>query len=312
MAVPYPNRSGSRRCHRSSIRMQASTEGSFHRLAARVRQRRAFGRGLLRELAGACRHASDARSLGRLSADILLFRVLFVFPGLAAKPRLRTIRLDGSSVTYRLNRGDIQAIREVWFEEAYRVPFGPLPRTVLDLGANIGLTSLWLAGRYGCERIVGVEPDPSNVALARRNLEDNGVRGVIVEAATGPVDGTAWFAPEPSSVAGAVVLQAAAGAFEIDVLTPQSVLRRVGLASVDLCKLDIEGAEGPLLLTGDSSWLDAVRSILAELHEGAVDVAAVTAAIEAGGLNHYPGCKTEFFARVGNLVDGQARRTDEA
>lgn len=288
----------------SAAPVHASTKGPIHRLVSRARQPRpqSFVRGLLRELAAVRRHASDTSSLARLSADFLLFRVLFAFPGLAAKPRLRTIRLDGSIITYRLNRGDIQGIREVWFEEAYRVPFGPLPRTILDLGANIGLTSVWLTSRYGCERIVGIEPDPTNVVLARRNLEDNDVPGVIIEAATGPVDGRASFAPSGSSNVGVVVSSPArAGAtIEIDVLTPRSILRRLGLPQVDLCKLDIEGAEGPLLLTGDPSWLGDVRSILAELHD-AIDVGAVTAAIEAGGLRHYPagvdGRKTEFFSR---------------
>lgn len=78
-------------------------------------------RGLLWELAGACRHASDLRSLLRLGGDLLLFRVLHFFPRLAEKPRLRRICLDGATISYRLNRGDIQSIREVWFSEAYRV-----------------------------------------------------------------------------------------------------------------------------------------------------------------------------------------------
>lgn len=230
-----------------------------------------------------------------------MFRVLFVWPGLAAKPRLRTVQLDGASITYRLNRGDIQGIREVWFEEAYRVPFGPVPRAVLDLGANIGLTSVWLARRYGCERVVGVEPDPSNVKLARRNLQDNGVDGVIIEAAIGPVDGTADFALARSSNVGALATLAAHDTLEVDLITPQTALRIAGLTFVDLCKLDIEGGEGPLLLTGDGSWLRSVRSILAELHDETVDVPKVIAAIEAGGLRHFPagfaGRKTEFFAR---------------
>lgn len=258
-----------------------------------------FVRGVAWELAKARQHASDTRSLVRLCIDILLFRVLFLLPRIAVRGRLRTVRLDGASITYRLNRGDIQGIREVWYLQAYRVPFGPEPRTVLDLGANIGLTSVWLARTYGCDRVVGVEPDPENVALARRNLAQNGVRGEIIEAAVGPSNGTAPFARSSHSNLGSLVLLQGP-TVDVAVRDPQSLLAEAGLGTVDLCKLDIEGGEGPLLLEGDGAWLSAVRSLIAELHETVIDATAVIAAIEARGLRYYPagadGRQLEFFS----------------
>jgi tRNA1(Val) A37 N6-methylase TrmN6 len=69
-------------------------------------------------------------------------------------------------VCYRLNKGDLHSIREVWFEEAYRLPFEDPSGTLLDLGANIGLTGVWLAKRYAIERVIAVEPDCDNAMLA--------------------------------------------------------------------------------------------------------------------------------------------------
>jgi len=277
----------------------------------RVRKPRRFVRGLAWEFRSARRHASDRRSLVRLSSDIVLFRVLFFIPALGRRGRSRRVRLDGASITYRLNRGDIQGIREVWYEQAYRIPFGPIPRTVLDLGANIGLTTVWLARRYGCELIVGVEPDPANVVLARRNVADNGVPGVIIEAAVAPRNGVAPFGTSTHSNLGSLIT------FEgttLEVITrdPQSILREAGLESVDLCKLDIEGGEGPLFLEGDDAWLGAVRSVIGELHASVIDAQAVTAALEARGLRHYPagidGRKLEFFIATED-ASGSARRS---
>ncbi len=262
--------------------------------------------GILKELRGACRHASDVPSFIRLGSDILLFRVLRIIPRLANKPRLRSVRLDGATISYRLNRGDIQSIREVWFEEAYRVPMGPVPKTVLDLGANIGLTSVWLARTYGCQLVIGVEPDPANVALARRNLAANHVPGTIINAAAGPADGIGSFACSTRSNIGNLITgssdsQTSQRLIDVAVLAPETILRTGGLGTVDLCKLDIEGAEGPLLLDSEPSWLSSVNSILAEIHETVVDARAVTAVIEGFGLRHYragiAGRKTEFFAR---------------
>lgn len=271
----------------------------LQQILERARNPVQFVRGLTWELAKARRHASDTRSLVRLWIDILLFRVLFLLPRLGVRCRLRTVRLDGASITYRLNRGDIQSIREVWYLQAYRVPFGPNPKTVLDLGANIGLTSVWLARMYDCAHVVGVEPDPENAALARRNLAQNGVRGEIIEAAVGPCNGKAPFATSSHSNLGSLVGLGGA-TLDVAVRDPQSLLDEAGLGAVDLCKLDIEGGEGPLLLEGDGAWLTGVRSVIAELHETVIDANAVIAAIEAGGLRYYPagadGRKLDFFS----------------
>ena len=278
----------------------------LQQILERARNPIRFARGLWWELAAARRHASDARSLVRLWIDILLFRVLFVLPRLGVRARPRTVRLDGASITYRLNRGDIQGIREVWYLEAYRIPFGPKPRTVLDLGANIGLTCVWLGRTYGCEQVVGVEPDPENVALARRNLAQNGIRGEIIEAAVGPRNEMAAFSKSNHSNLGSLVVLGGA-TVDVAVRDPQSLLAEAGLETVDLCKLDIEGGEGPLLLEGDGTWLSAVRSVIAELHETVIDANAVIAALEAGGLRYYPagadGGKLEFF-RADDAADG--------
>ncbi|OWY59180.1 hypothetical protein B7486_75970, partial [cyanobacterium TDX16] len=105
----------------------------------------------------------------------------------------------GTSIRYRANPGDVRSLREVWFEDVYRLPEHWRPRTVLDLGANIGLTSLWFHQRWPEARFVLVEPDPANVVLARRNLDTNGVLGMVLAAAVGPEAGSARFASDAAS-----------------------------------------------------------------------------------------------------------------
>ena len=46
---------------------------------------------------------------------------------------------------YRLHKGDLHGVPEVRFDEAYRLPFDDPSGTFPNLGANIGLTSIWLA-----------------------------------------------------------------------------------------------------------------------------------------------------------------------
>ena len=199
------------------------------------------------------------------------------------------IRIRGGlQLHYRLNRGDIQSIREVWIDECYRLPFDLKPSRLVDLGANIGLTSLWFAHRYGCQTVIAVEPSPENARLTRLNLERNqivcrGHRGGCrpprrhrdisrrrrIEpgppgrhpAADGPSPWSAW----------------------------RRVLRRLPPgAEIDLVKMDIEGGEGPLLQDDNVKWLGRVRSIIAEFHPTLIDYPAVIKSVERQGFRYFP------------------------
>ena len=51
--------------------------------------------------------------------------------------------------------------------------------TVVDVGAHVGVFSLYLAKKYPFIRVYAIEPDPTNYACLRRNIELNGVTNVI-------------------------------------------------------------------------------------------------------------------------------------
>src|SRR5205807_5946082 len=105
--------------------------------------------------------AAESRSRIRLSMDFALSRVISLVPR-GRRNRLREVRLRGDiKIRYRLNKGDLHSIREIWFEEAYRLPFGDPSGVLLDLGANIGMTSVWLSKRFSFTEVIAVEPDPT-------------------------------------------------------------------------------------------------------------------------------------------------------
>jgi|SRR5579875_465611 len=92
-------------------------------------------RAMVREVSWARRSVTANRSA--YFYDIAAFRALKVLPRLTSYAP-KTMSIGGVSITYRRNRGDLQSIREVFIDEAYRLPTGFAPRTILDLGANIG------------------------------------------------------------------------------------------------------------------------------------------------------------------------------
>jgi FkbM family methyltransferase len=224
--------------------------------------------------------ADEAPTFIRFAIDLFLIRAARLF-SLSPSNRERKIRLHGGiNLTYRLNPGDMQSIREVWLDEAYKLPFTPKPGILIDLGAHIGLTSLWLARRYGYSTIIAVEPSPSNARLACMNLENNNIKAEIVEAAIGPIDGTMFFDDNEISNLGHI----SAKGRPIQMLSMQTLLQRIPTGeSIELVKMDIEGGE-EALLQGELTWLNRVRSIIAEFHPPVIDYSQAIRVLQKSGF----------------------------
>jgi FkbM family methyltransferase len=250
--------------------------------------------GITREIGGAWRCSEDGASRLRLTVDILQSRLLkyWRLPHYGAR---RSVRLSpGLKVRYRLNRGDLQALREVMFEESYRPPQAPRGGVLVDLGANIGLTSLWLWKRFGFSKVIAVEPDDGNLAILRENFRLNGVPGTVVKGLVGPCGATALFQAHAHAVLGRV----GAAGVAVDVVDLNHLLKD---ECVGLVKIDIEGAEQDLV-SGNLGWLAHVEAIIAELHSGLIDGEFVAGRIVGAGFHHTPAGSlgwpnADFFSR---------------
>jgi hypothetical protein len=79
------------------------------------------------------------------------------------------------TLTVRPFAGDLFVLYEVLAFKAYHISSALLPadnvRVIVDCGANIGITSLFLAARYPRAKILSVEPHPENFALLKTNVE---------------------------------------------------------------------------------------------------------------------------------------------
>src|SRR5450631_957676 len=175
-------------------------------------------------------------SRSRLFADFFLSHLLFALPRSIGWRERRITTRSGVKLNYRMNRGDLQGIREVWCQEVYRLPFPISSGALLDLGANIGLTTLWMAKHYPFTRIIAVEPSHENAVLVSKNLMQNGIPGELVEAAVGPEDGTAYFRASAWSNMGCIAEEG----IPVRLVSVRSILAEFGLEKVALAKVDIE------------------------------------------------------------------------
>ena len=248
----------------------------------------------------AAAHAGNAASRSQLRRDYLLSRLLKLgrLPGYN---RRRQVELDGMTVHYRFNRGDLQSLREVLIEEVYACDLPFSPRTVLDLGANIGLTSLWLAGRVKAREadtplcpapseaepfLLAVEPVPENAAVAEANFRANQVPGAVVRAAVGQSTGEAWFDLRAESNLGRLCRDAGhPQGLRVPGVGIRDLLDRFPEGRVDLVKMDIEGGEEELL-GHDTDWLGRVKALIVEWHDDRADSRPLIRNVEAAGFTH--------------------------
>ena len=250
-------------------------------------------RALAHETRASIRLAGDFRSWWRLFRDIIRRRLTRVARVRDVTARRMVNLKGGVRIAYRLNRGDLQGLREVWMDEGYRPTFPTRGTIVVDLGANIGLSSVWLFHRLRCERIIAVEADAGNASLAGENFRLKSLPGEVIHAAVGPRDGWASFATSEESnmghvIEGDAVAHDGAGREKVRMISMATVLGHLPAGRrIDLLKVDIEGGEGALF-EGDLGWLDRVDGILIELHDDVTDTARVARAIEARGFRFIP------------------------
>jgi|SRR5580704_15794758 FkbM family methyltransferase len=236
-----------------------------------------------RDLRASVRLTADMRSCFRLSMDFVLSRLIGLVPGVRSN-RVQEVRLCGDiRIRYRLNKGDLHSIREIWFQEAYRLPFDCPSGVLLDLGANIGMASVWLAKRFSFTQVIAVEPDPNNAALVRQNLELNGIPGQVLESAIGPKEGTARFEPCEISNLGRISED---GSVLVPRISVETIIKKFSVESFTLIKIDIEGGEQDLF-DGPTEWLARTEAIIIEFHP-TVDHFRIIRVVSSHGLKHIP------------------------
>ena len=165
----------------------------------------------------------------------------------------------------RLGTSDVEVYRDTFLKEEYSYPIHFSPRTIVDVGANCGMTSVFYANRYPQSLIVAVEPETSNYAALVRNTRS--YPNIV------PIQGALWSADGQVEVFPPWPYWKRWGKWGFRVrqgngcraFTLTTLMREVGIETVDILKIDVEGAEREIFSHCD--WIDKVRLLAIELHD---------------------------------------------
>jgi len=203
-------------------------------------------------------------------------------------------------VAIRTGMSDMQVFHDIfiWGEYSFLKPVAERT-TVLDIGANVGYSSTYFAGIYPKCEVVAVELMHSNFEQLSRNTAFLGKRITTLEAAV-------WSHNDGVSIADDTfrdgdawshhASEAKDGKSLVPSITMFDLMQKHAMPRVNICKIDIEGAEFELFATGNRRWVDNCDVILLEIHE---DLATfdIVAAMHADGFHSFTAHELTIFYR---------------
>ncbi len=168
---------------------------------------------------------------------------------------------------------DIWSVKETFIDRFY-TRYGCAPGkgwTIVDIGAAIGEFSLLVAAYDPAASIFAYEPFPESVEIFRENIAANGIRNItLIPKAVWKTDTTLqldFSLQEPLQITSNETGEQESRQVKVQAISLQEVLRSNQLKSVDLVKLDCEGAEFDILLGSKPEIVKKFKRIVMEYHD---------------------------------------------
>lgn len=141
---------------------------------------------------------------------------------------------------------------------------GRTDMTVIDLGANCGLFSLYAAD--SCKKIIAVEPTPSTFDVLKEMVKDHD-QIIPLQLAIGPHNEMISFFINENSTTNSM-LDRNGTETQVQCMTLETLLFMQGFKTVDFIKCDIEGSEMQALTDATLAPVaDKVKFWFVEVHQ---------------------------------------------
>ena len=173
----------------------------------------------------------------------------------------------GTTFRLRPDSSDLYTFDQVFIQDQYRLNYPFEPQTIIDAGANVGLSAVYFSHRFPKARVVAIEPDKDNFAV----LQQNCANYPHVDAYCAGV----WSTDSHLKIINA---EATNNSFRVVETTPDdagalpaicipTIMQQHNWSVIDLLKIDIEGSEKEIFSTNYEAWLPHVRMLLIEIHD---------------------------------------------
>ena len=190
--------------------------------------------------------------------------------------RISSLAWNSKKIYYRTSSSDMMLIYEILLKSKnkreYYFPEELRPKVIFDIGGNIGITSIYLATLFPESQIYTFEPLKENFEILKKNtLQFNNIE--VFNFGLGAENGSfkLYLSDNQENYGGVSFYPEGEGnltepSTECEVKNVNDVIKEIGLISVDLIKIDTEGAEYDILTSFKVEFLNKTSWITGELH----------------------------------------------
>lgn len=164
--------------------------------------------------------------------------------------KIRSHKLFGKDLYFISPTELMHGFQEIFIEEVYKQKLSSRP-FIIDCGANIGLSVIYLKQLFPDAEIIAFEPDEENFGLLQKNIESFNYQNVLaLKEAVWTENTTLQFASE-GSMSSRIGSGSSGNTVQVKAIRLKDYLNR----AVDFLKIDIEGAE-----------FEVIKDVADELH----------------------------------------------
>lgn len=136
---------------------------------------------------------------------------------------------------------------------------------IIDAGANIGLSTIYLKNIFPRAAILSIEPSATNFEILKKNVANYAGIVLFKGAVMGEAQHVSITNPEDNYASFRVMENNSSGNITAHPLS--YFIRQFGLEKIDFIKMDIEGSEKDVFEKIDTHTLSKIRAFAIEVHE---------------------------------------------
>ncbi len=152
------------------------------------------------------------------------------------EPRIH--RLFGKELHFINATELLHGLKEIFVEEIYKQEL-PAKPYIIDCGANIGLSVIYMKHRHPDAEILAFEPDEQNFLLLSKNVQSFGFENVHLKKEAVWIEDKILNFSAKGSTASKLIDQSTTESVSVKAVRLKNLIDR----KTDLLKIDIEGAE---------------------------------------------------------------------